>query len=92
MWQKAPEIFIYKIVIPGFNDTVEDIRKIGQFISENCHNYKGMELLPYHRLGRGKYKSLGRSYELKDLVTPSDEHMKILNKELFDMGISLYQF
>ncbi len=79
-------------VIPGFNDTVEDIKSIGQFILDNCQNYKGVELLPYHRLGRGKYKSIGRTYELYDTVAPSDEHMETLNKTLYDMGIELYQF
>ena len=86
------DLLIRTPVIPGFNDTVEDIKAIGKFVSENCENYNGMELLPYHRLGRGKYKSLGREYELADLEVPSDGHMKELNKVLFDMGIDLYEF
>ncbi len=86
------DLIIRVPVIPGFNDTPEDIGAIGEFILNNCNNFKGMELLPYHKLGRGKYTSLGRSYELEGLAAPSDGKMKELNKILFDEGIKLYQF
>lgn len=79
-------------VIPGFNDSDEAIKGISEFVSENLKNYKGMELLPYHKLGRGKYTSLGREYELSDLITPSDERMLELNKILDDYGINIYKF
>ncbi|MBB2182126.1 glycyl-radical enzyme activating protein [Lachnospiraceae bacterium MD1] len=79
-------------VIPGFNDSAHEIQSIGKFVTENCKNYKGMELLPYHKLGRGKYISLGRIYELEGLKAPSDEQMNELHKILINMGINLYQF
>ncbi len=85
--------FIIRIpVIPGFNDTAEDISDMGKFVSTNCKNIKGMELLPYHKLGRGKYISLGREYKLEKLTVPTKETMDQLNKVLFDQGINLYQF
>lgn len=86
------DLIIRTPVIPGFNDTVEDIANIGEFISKNCKNIKGMELLPYHRLGRGKYISLGRVYELEALAAPQNDTMSELNKVLFEQGIKLYQF
>lgn len=47
-------------LIPGFNTSEDDLYSIGQFVLglgvEEIH------LLPYHRLGRPKYKSLGRHY------------------------------
>ena len=79
-------------VIPGFNDTPEDIDRIGEFVVENCPNLTGMELLPYHKLGRGKYLSLGREYALEGLTSPSNERLQELNKILYDKGIKLYQF
>lgn len=47
-------------VIPGFNDSEEDIKAIAEFLKE-YKNYR-YELLPYHRFGEGKYKMLGRRY------------------------------
>lgn len=86
------EFIIRTPVIPSFNDTVEDIHNIAKFVSENCKNYKGMELLPYHKLGRGKYTSLGLKYELSDLTTPSDEKMMSFNSILSEYGIAIYKF
>lgn len=49
-------------VIPGFNDSAEDIAQIAEFIA----SLGGIrhELLKYHRYGSMKYGLLGRSYEL----------------------------
>lgn len=51
-------------IIPGFNDNIDDITKINQFI-EDKSNTK-YELLPYHRLGTPKYENLGREYLMKE--------------------------
>lgn len=50
-------------VIPGFNDTEEDILDIWKIISVKPNiEY---ELLPYHRMGQPKYGYLGREYPMK---------------------------
>jgi len=86
------DLIIRTPVIPGFNDWEEDIEGIAGFISANCHNYAGMELLPYHKLGRGKYISLGMKYELSGLTSPTDERMNQLNRILDNYNIPIYQF
>lgn len=49
-------------IIPGFNDTEEDVRAIRAFIPRRINiEY---ELLPYHRMGQPKYGYLGRRYDL----------------------------
>ncbi|WP_446898443.1 glycyl-radical enzyme activating protein [Clostridium sp. LBM24168] len=58
-------------VIPGFNDTKEDIQEIFDFISQ-FPNVK-YELLPYHRLGEPKYYALGRKYPLGDVKLDSQK-------------------
>lgn len=64
-------------VVPGFNDTEEDITAIVDFIRGRPH--LEYELLAYHRLGQPKYKYLGRQYTLIDL-RPDDERMKALER------------
>lgn len=49
-------------VIPGFNDSIEDIKAIKEFIGGRPNI--SYELLPYHTFGRGKYKALGRDYPM----------------------------
>ena len=45
------------------------------------------ELLPYHRLGRGKYRNIGREYQLGDIVPPSKEKMKELEAVVSKLGL-----
>lgn len=66
-------------VIPGFNDTSDEIRSIAAF----ANTLKGVDtihLLPYHSFGRGKYEGLGREYPMGDVASPTDEHMQMLKK------------
>lgn len=51
-------------VIPGFNESPDDLREIGEFIKTQLHNVPKWELLGYHRMGRGKYASLGKNYPM----------------------------
>lgn len=66
-------------VIPGFNDTAEEIASIASFAGK----LKGVDtihLLPYHRLGESKYEGLGRKYLMGDVMPPGNEQMEMLKK------------
>ena len=66
-------------VIPGCNDSMENIIGIAKFVA-GLPGVKEYELLPYHNLGASKYKSLGKTYELEGTMEPSDEKMRTLSK------------
>ena len=70
-------------IIPGFNDTEEEIRKIIAFISDYNVEY---ELLPYHRLGTQKYENTGREYPLGDVSLDNEKFLAL--KALADELIS----
>jgi len=55
-------ILVRTPVIPGFNDSEEEIQAIVNFI-KGRPNVR-YELLPYHRLGQQKYSYLGKKYPL----------------------------
>lgn len=73
------ELSIRVPVIPTFNDTPEEIRDIARF-ADTLPGVKRIHLLPYHRLGQDKYDGLGREYQMKDVLPPTNEHMEILKK------------
>lgn len=64
-------------VIPGFNDTHNEIRDIADFAA-SLPNVSKLHLLPYHRLGESKYQGLGREYALHGIEPISKEYMNVL--------------
>lgn len=80
------ELSIRVPVIPGFNDTFEEIAAIAQFAA-TLPGVKRFHLLPYHRMGVGKYEGLGREYQMMDILPPTDEHMEKLLKVVRNTGL-----
>lgn len=56
-------VWIRQVIIPGITDNEEDLLKLKEFIS-SLNNVKKIELIPYHELGKFKWKNLGFNYEL----------------------------
>ena len=79
-------------VVPQYNDTPEEIGAICRFIKENATHCKGMELLPYHNLGRGKYEGLEIGCPMGETMPPSEEKMQALYNILEEYRITRYQF
>jgi pyruvate formate lyase activating enzyme len=50
-------------LIPGFNDSEENIRRTADF-ARQLPGVEELHILPYHRLGEPKYLRLGRKYKL----------------------------
>ncbi len=75
--EKRPnlKIIIRRPLIPGVNDSKEELEGLGKFLSE-LKGVDSLQLLPYHRLGTDTYRKLGMDYPLKDTEVPSDEHMQ----------------
>jgi pyruvate formate lyase activating enzyme len=66
-------------VIPGVNDSEQDIQEIADFIG-GAGGASAYELLPYHRFGEPKYCKLGRTYPLEHAEPPSEERMTTLRE------------
>jgi len=66
-------------VIPGFNDSPEDVGAIAQLVSD-LPGSRRHELLPYHGFGEPKYRRLGKDYPLRDLEAPTEGQMARLRE------------
>lgn len=70
----AKSLVIRVPVIPGFNDTEEEILDIAKFASA-LKGVTRIHLLPYHRLGLDKYTGLDRPYLMGDAPLIPKEKM-----------------
>lgn len=61
-------------LIPGVNADDESLREMGVFLAA-LPRLTGVELLPYHRLGRDKYARLNKPDGLPDTPPPSAERL-----------------
>lgn len=61
--------------IPGYNDSEDNLYATSQLINR-LHNVIRIKMLPYHRLGEGKYDRLNMEYKLKGLEPPNKARME----------------
>lgn len=64
-------------VVPGVNDTEEDIRAIVKLVGD-FDNLERVELLPFHKIGKPKYSALGLHYRAEQIPIPEPEKVNRL--------------
>lgn len=77
--EKGIETWIRHVVVPGINDTKEDILKLKELLSP----YKCItktELLPFRTLCLEKYENMGIEFPLRDTEQMDKEKLKELQK------------
>lgn len=72
-------------ILPGINDDRENIQKTADFILLN--GVKRVCLLPYHRAGIEKYRSLDKRYDLNSIRPPSEQKLNTIKKQLEAYGL-----
>lgn len=75
-------------IIPSLNDTDKNIDLTIEFlkrVTPGCH----VSLLPYHRLGTSKYDKLDMTYQLDNLIPPSNEAMQALKQRFKSQGFHI---
>ena len=75
-------------VIPGYNDSDENIASAVKFV-RRLKEVQRIELLPYHKLGVSKYTALIRDYPLADLEPPDEAHIHHLEEIVKSYGIQV---
>ena len=65
-------------IIPGFNDSAEDVKAINEIIKGFAGNITHT-LLPFHSICASKYESQGRKFEAADITEPTKDKMNELN-------------
>lgn len=77
------KVWIRHVVVPGINDTKEDVLALCEYIKD-IPRVEKVDLLPYHVLGVNKYEVMGIEYRLKDLQPMSKDRAEELKTFLKD--------
>jgi pyruvate formate lyase activating enzyme len=84
--RKRP-VWIRHVVVPGYSDDPDDIRKLAEFVAP-MENVQKVELLPYHTLGVHKWAACGEPYPLEGVEPPGREKMLELKAIFDEFGIA----
>lgn len=75
------ELIIRVPVIPGFNDTRNELLEIARF-ADSLPGVKEIHILPYHNFGEGKYEGLNRRYEMGKAALIPNEKMEAFRDDI----------
>jgi pyruvate formate lyase activating enzyme len=80
------EIIIRVPLIPGVNDSLENIRATGRFVA-SLGSAREISLLPFHLTGIDKYARIGRDYTMPHVDPMSQEKIEHIAAELRTFGV-----
>jgi pyruvate formate lyase activating enzyme len=70
--ERRRPIWVRFVLVPGLTDDAQDISNIASFAA-GLGNVERVDVLPFHQMGRFKWKQLGIPYRLEQTLTPSKE-------------------
>ena len=75
-------------IIPGFNDSTENIEATAGFIADKLSNAVSVHLLSYHRLGEAKRKKLERKNETETIEIPGEHQLEDCRRIFESFGLT----
>jgi len=77
-------------IVPGYNDSVENIKATARFVATELGMDVKVHLLPYHRLGETKYERLECASKSASIQPPSEKHVLKLKEIIESFGLTVY--
>ena len=63
------------ILIPGITDTEDNLEGLVQVARKR--GFRGpIDLMPYHRMGAGKYRNMGTDYTMEGVEPPTRQRLE----------------
>lgn len=81
--EKGSKVIFRIPLIPGVNDSDEELNSFLEFLSARKGKFSEVHLLPYHKIGSQKYNRMAMKYLLEELQEPSESYIEEL-KEIIE--------
>lgn len=78
--QQIP-VWIRHVYLNSTYNQDEALYRLGQFI-KTLKNVKGLDVLPYHTMGKSKYDMMNLDYPLKEVMEPTAEETKLARSKI----------
>ena len=82
-------VWIRHVMMPFVTDSLEDMDNLAHFVAPLKKNIDKIEILPYHRMGIGKYEDLNKEYDLSHMAAMDKDRAKDFESYVNNMLKSL---
>lgn len=86
--QRNQTTWIRYVVVPGWTDDDDSAHRLGQFLT-GMNNVQKVELLPYHKLGKHKWETMGEIYQLEGINPPPREVLDRIKRLLTEYDLNV---
>jgi pyruvate formate lyase activating enzyme len=86
--RKQP-VWLRFVLVPDLTDDAKDVESIAGFVA-GLGNVERVDVLPFHQMGRFKWKQLGLEYKLQDVQPPSAEAVERACASFRAAGLKAY--
>jgi len=86
--RKRP-VWLRFVLVPGLTDDLDDVARIARFTA-GLGNVERVDVLPFHQMGKYKWKQLGMPYTLEDTEAPSIEQVERACAVFRTAGLTAY--
>jgi pyruvate formate lyase activating enzyme len=67
-------VWVRFVMVPGYTDNTDEVKMIAGFAAR-LGNVERVDVLPFHQMGRYKWKELNMDYKLDNVLPPSNEEV-----------------
>jgi pyruvate formate lyase activating enzyme len=87
--ERQRPVWVRFVLVPGLTDDFDDIARIAEFAA-GLGIVQRVDVLPFHQMGRFKWKELGLKYELENTLPPSVELVDQVRGRFHQAGLKVY--
>ena len=84
--EKGIPMVIRVPLIPGYNDSDENIAAIAKTVADLAEGTP-VNILPYHRYGENKYRMIDMNYQLDHVESPTEEELDKAKRIIESFGL-----
>ena len=82
-------IWLRYVLVPGLTDSEGDIAKLAEFAA-GLGNVQRVDVLPFHQMGRFKWKRLKLDYQLDSVQPPTPELIARVCQQFLSVGLKAF--
>lgn len=82
-------VWVRFVLVPGLSDDAENVANIARFCA-SLRNVERVDVLPFHQMGRFKWKELKLNYTLDDVQPPSADTIECVCAQFRSEGLRAY--